>query len=216
MSAARALRPAGRLALALAGALAVNLALVAVGPLLVREPADRPLWDAQPVSVLMPPVEEPPPPEEEPQPPEPEPPPEMDIMRLEPQAPQTPAPELERPRLDFEINPRLTGGLRVAAPGPARFELGQVDRGPLITSRVQPPYPYRARRRGIEGAVTVRFLVDRQGEVQNLTIVDSRPPGEFDRVVLETVPRWRFRPGVKDGERVETWVETTIRFRLEG
>jgi protein TonB len=91
-----------------------------------------------------------------------------------------------------------------------------VDRAPVVTSRVPPTYPYRARRRGIEGAVTVRFLVDRRGEVQGLTIVDSRPPGVFDQAVRDTVTRWRFRPGLKDGEAVETWVQTTIRFRLEG
>ena len=61
----------------------------------------------------------------------------------------------------------------------------------------------------------MRFLVDRQGGVRNLEVIKAKPAGVFEETVLKTVGRWRFAPGVKDGEPVETWVETIIRFKLE-
>ena len=107
----------------------------------------------------------------------------------------TPQPALETPRLNLELNPRLAVGVAVSAPKPQRFDLGQVDRAPLAKGQVPPPYPYLARRRGIEGAVTVRFLVDRHGEVHNLEVLSAKPSGIFEESVLKTVNRWRLRAG---------------------
>jgi protein TonB len=118
--------------------------------------------------------------------------------------------------LDLDLAPSLAGTLALAPPPPSRFTLGQVDQPPMVTAQIPPPYPFLARRRGIEGWVRVRFLVDRQGQVRELTIVKAQPPGVFEDTVRRTLPRWRFRPGVKDGRPVDTWVETVIRFKLEG
>ncbi len=199
--------------LAVGGAVCINLIVFGSMSLLSREPATRSRLDTYSVRVFMPPPA-PPPEEEEPPPPE-KPPPQPETTRLEVQPLKAPPLELERPQLDYEFNPRLSVGLALPAPGPVRYELGQVDHAPLIASQLPPPYPYLARRRGIEGSVSVRFLVDEKGRVQHLQITRAQPPGVFEETVLRTVPRWRFRPGRKDGEAVATWVETTIRFRLE-
>ena len=95
-----------------------------------------------------------------------------------------------------------------------RFGLNEVDQKPISLAALKPHYPHRARRRGIEGYVTVHFLVDRDGKARELTIVDAKPEGVFDQAVRKTVPRWRFRPGKKAGQPVDTWVEMTIRFEL--
>lgn len=198
--------------LALAGAVCVNLIIFGSISLLSRElePRDGSIY--HPVRVFMPlPT---PPQEEEPPPPE-KPPPKTELTQMKMKPLKAPPVELERPQLDYEINPRLGLGLALPAPGPARYELGQVDRAPMVASQLPPPYPYSARRRGIEGAVQVRFLVDEQGQVQHLEIMNARPSGVFEESVLRSVPRWRFRPGRKDGRAVATWVETTIKFELK-
>jgi protein TonB len=92
--------------------------------------------------------------------------------------------------------------------------VGEIDEQPVGIATIKPVYPFHARRRGTEGYVTVQFLVDRAGEVQELSIVEAKPSGVFERSVRKTVPRWRFRPGKKDGRAVETWVRMTIRFEL--
>lgn len=125
--------------------------------------------------------------------------------------------------LPFEINPRLPAG-------PATLELPPLDHmpgmqdafglsdldGPLIPlGRIPPVYPMAAKRRGIEGWVKVRFVVNEQGTVETITIVDAKPPGMFDHNVRQCVSKWRFKPGTVEGLPVKAWVETTIRFELE-
>lgn len=175
--------------------------------------------------------EPPPEPEIEPEPPEFEP-PEIE-MEIEP--PQTtysgtsPAYSSDV-RLPSLSDLKLKGGAdasrlsRSAKPplpampqhGPprTRFNSDEVDQQPRGVATMQPVYPYRAKRLNIEGAVRVRFLVNRSGNTDLISILNSQPSGEFDKSVKTTVKRWRFKPAIKDGKPVETWVETTIEFRL--
>ena len=105
---------------------------------------------------------------------------------------------------------------RVARPvNKIRFDMGEVDKKPSGISTIQPAYPLRARRRGIEGRVTIKFLVDREGNVHDLAIIDARPANIFEKTIRNTVPKWRFKPAIKDGKKVETWVQTTVKFQLE-
>ncbi|BEQ16693.1 energy transducer TonB [Desulfoferula mesophila] len=201
--------------LALAGAVLLNLVIFGSASWLLKKDLTRPDLEAFSVNAFLP-LPPPPPPEREEEPPPPPPPPKVIKMQPVQAAPTaTPQPALETPQINLELNPRLAVGVAVPAPRPQRYNLGQVDRAPLAKGQVPPPYPYLARRRGIEGAVTVRFLVDRQGGVRNLEVIKAKPAGIFEESVLKTVGRWRFAPGVKDGEPVDTWVETTIRFKLE-
>ena len=106
-------------------------------------------------------------------------------------------------------------------PGPPKaiatktvFGMDEVDQKPAGIGVLKPPYPFSARRKGIEGYVTVKFLVDKTGKAREVKILDAKPPGIFDRAVHKTVPRWRFKPGKKGGRPVDTWVKITIRFEL--
>lgn len=97
-----------------------------------------------------------------------------------------------------------------------RFNMNEVDRVPTRISNKPPHYPYRARRMSIEGYVKVRFLVDCSGAIHDLTIIEARPEGVFEPEVMKTLPRWKFKPARKDGRTVETWMKTTIEFKLTG
>jgi protein TonB len=125
--------------------------------------------------------------------------------------------------LPFEINPRLPSGpssldlppLDFMSGVQEAFGLGELD-GPLISlGRIPPVYPMAAKRRGIEGWVKVKFVVNEQGGVEGITILDAKPPGIFDQSVTRCVSRWRFKPGTVEGQPVKAWVKTTIRFELE-
>jgi protein TonB len=100
------------------------------------------------------------------------------------------------------------------SPTAGPFYSGQVDRVPEATERPRPAYPRGARRRGVQGWVKVRFMVDSRGLPGQVQVVESSPSGVFDDSVLETLPRWRFVPGLKDGRTVDTWVVTSVRFEL--
>ena len=129
--------------------------------------------------------------------------------------------------LPFEINrklPPISGALPVApmqmvslgAPDlNASYGIGEIDHPLTPLVRVPPMYPMRARRRGIEGWVRVRFIVNEEGRVGDISVIESRPKNIFDRPVIRCVSAWRFTPGTVEGVPVNTWVETTIRFDLE-
>lgn len=135
---------------------------------------------------------------------------------------------ITRLKLPFEINPRLPSGpttleLPVMDAGPISvdlgpgniFSVGQLDAPLTILARIPPLYPLRAKRRGIEGWVKVKFLVDETGNVSEIKIIDARPSGIFEKSVERCVSGWRFKPGTVGGMPVKTTVETTIRFELE-
>jgi outer membrane biosynthesis protein TonB len=46
------------------------------------------------------------------------------------------------------------------------YGIGEVDSKPGILGQALPPYPHRARRRGVEGWVKVRFLITAEGRVR--------------------------------------------------
>ena len=129
--------------------------------------------------------------------------------------------------LPFEINrklPPISGTLPVApmqtvslgAPGlKASYGMGEIDHPLTPLAQVPPIYPMRARRRGIEGWVKVRFIVDEEGLVKDIRVVESHPRKIFDAPVIRCVSGWRFTPGTVGGVPVKTRVVTTVRFDLE-
>lgn len=81
--------------------------------------------------------------------------------------------------------------------------------------QVAPQYPRRAAERGLEGYVTLEFVVTRQGTVRDPVVIESSS-AIFDRAALDAVMRFRYRPRVIDGEPVEVpGVRFRITFELE-
>ncbi len=130
----------------------------------------------------------------------------------------TPRPRLNiaPPPLELGMSSRITTGLALSALDGAfhGYEIGDVDVAPRLFRKVDPVYPFSARRRQITGKVTVRFLVNTEGRVQDISIQESIPPGVFDQAVLQAVKKWRFKPGILEGEAVSTWVVLPLEFDL--
>lgn len=134
------------------------------------------------------------------------------------------APKLALP---FEINPRLPSGpATLDFPDIDLSALGSPDRGAPFSAahldsplraivRIPPIYPMGAKRRGVEGWVKVRFVVDTEGKVGSIDIIAADPAGVFEQSVRRCVSGWKFSPGTIEGMLVHAWVETVIRFKLE-
>ena len=82
------------------------------------------------------------------------------------------------------------------------------------TRYVAPEYPDRALSDRIGGSVTVEYVVDKKGYVKNVKVLESSPPGVFDRAATESIRRWRYRAAKFKGQPVEVPVRTRIRFEL--
>ena len=76
--------------------------------------------------------------------------------------------------------------------------------GPAVPLFVmQPRYPVFEDGTRPTGWALVEFTVTTDGRVLKPDIVESKPGELFDRVTLDVTPKWRFRPKVVDGQRVD-------------
>ena len=79
-----------------------------------------------------------------------------------------------------------------------------------------PIYPAQAKAAGIQGDVTVRYNIAKDGRVIHARVDNSQPEGVFDKAALAAVRSWRYNPKLIDGQAQQTNnVLSTIRFRLD-
>jgi protein TonB len=75
-------------------------------------------------------------------------------------------------------------------------------------------YPQEARRAGAEGRVVVDVLIDAQGVVKGVTLVQGSRP-EFDKLVLERLKVSRFRPAMDpEGNAIACRLRLPVAFEL--
>jgi TonB family protein len=84
---------------------------------------------------------------------------------------------------------------------------------PRWLRRVPPVYPLALRRSGLRGNVTVEFVVNIEGRVQDPVIVSSLNPA-FNEPAIEAVRKWTFEPGRSDGVPMNTKLRQSIEFAL--
>ncbi len=100
-------------------------------------------------------------------------------------------------------------------PAPAIFAVNQLDRAPRPTLQLAPVYPYRAKARNIEGFVELAFVLSTEGKVTEVRVVDAEPGELFVQAARRAVQRWRFEPGIRDGQPVPVQVQVKLRFELK-
>jgi len=93
------------------------------------------------------------------------------------------------------------------------FNLADLDQQPIPRSQSKPVYPFEMRRAGVTGEVTVGFIVNVNGEVQDAYSVRSSQR-EFEAAAIQAVLKWRFRPGKKGGKAVNTRMQVPIVFSI--
>lgn len=142
-------------------------------------------------------------------------PPAMPKMQIQP-APSLTDSQLDItvPDIEMEMNLDLAPSLNnLAAPTPVMT----FDSNPTVMSQVPPRYPQRALRRKQEGHVVVEFIVTTAGTVKpgSITIIESTPQGVFDKAVLRSIQRWRFKSRVVDGQAQAYKARQKLEFKLE-
>jgi protein TonB len=93
------------------------------------------------------------------------------------------------------------------------FDVSELEKRPEAVSQVPPAYPAELRKAKVEGTVTLVFVLSEEGRVQEPRVENSSRP-EFERPALEAIRKWRFRPGMKDGQAVRTYIRIPMRFRV--
>jgi protein TonB len=95
------------------------------------------------------------------------------------------------------------------------FEIFAVSEAPQATNRadVQLEYPETARRAGIEGTVTIRALVGKDGKVEEAAVIAG--PEELHEAALDAAMNFVFTPAKQNDVPVKCWVQIPIKFELE-
>lgn len=159
-------------------------------------------------------------PKKPPPPKEPPPPPETPAPQTD--KPQPPKPQLDVPQIDVPMN--ITGGPYLGdfakapkaapAPAPAPVQGPIIDNEVVPLVRIPPQYPRVAARRGIEGVVTVQFIITKDGTVRDAKVIKAEPSNVFNDEAIEAVLKWKFKPKLVEGQPVERQATQEIEFKL--
>lgn len=77
-------------------------------------------------------------------------------------------------------------------------------RNNVATHRVQPDSPIKALDRRKEGMVALSFMIEADGSVGDVEVVDTVAGYMFQRPSLSAMRQWEFEPRVRDGKRVRS------------
>ncbi|NBV78615.1 MAG: energy transducer TonB [Verrucomicrobia bacterium] len=86
---------------------------------------------------------------------------------------------------------------------------------PQFRVRVEPTYPERARRAGVEGRVTVRLHISAAGEVVAADVATSSGSASLDAAALLAAQASRFTPARAEAGAVPSDATATYRFELK-
>jgi protein TonB len=134
-------------------------------------------------------------------------------------------PRLFLPLLALAVAGALRGAEGAAVPAPIPdselprltrepvYSLKDLEEEPTVTYRLPAAYPGTLRMQRVEGSVVVAFTVTARGVVQDPHVLSSTHEG-FEQAALDSVKRWKFKPGQKDGKAVAAKVQVSIAFSL--
>jgi len=133
-----------------------------------------------------------------------------------PDIPPPPQPQVEAPVI--QSSPVPPPEAYVIAPPPPVIAPPAPPPKPAIQqaavtcpNQEKPTFPRDAMRRGVErGEVAATLSIDENGNVTDVNITSSVPPGAFDRAVKETLGSWKC---VGQGEKIRA--RAIITFRME-
>lgn len=100
-----------------------------------------------------------------------------------------------------------------APPAPPRIELPSSNAAYL--QNPAPTYPAISKRMGEQGKVVLRVLIGTDGQPQKVELNKSSGYDRLDRQAQDTVMRWRFVPGKRNGVPETMWYLVPINFVLE-
>ncbi len=107
----------------------------------------------------------------------------------------------------------MIGGCSLLKSSPV-YDFDSVDVKPMLVEPVAAPkYPEIATRSDIEGMIRIKMLIGKNGAVEKVEFLKG--PGVFYATSVKATMHWKFKPAMKDGKPVRTWLEQSIRFRLK-
>ena len=98
-------------------------------------------------------------------------------------------------------------------PSDEPLDIMEIEYKPHPIRIVAPEYPEAARKSKLEGAVNLKVLVDKAGNVEKVEVISG--PEIFRTAAVAAARQFRFRPGRHEGERRKVWMIMPIHFTLK-
>jgi TonB family protein len=120
----------------------------------------------------------------------------------------------------FGADENSAGGSAGSGPGKGGGIVGSVYRpgngvsAPVVTFKTPPEYSQEAQNARLSGTVVLSVVVDPEGYARNIQVVEPLGMG-LDQKAIEAVQKWRFRPGYKDGQAVNVFMQVEVGFRVQ-
>ncbi len=89
-----------------------------------------------------------------------------------------------------------------------------VSKMPVLESEFRIPYPEEARKKAIEGPVVMDLLIDQNGRVRQVTLING-PGHGLNEAAVQAVENFKFHPANIDKQAVAVRIRYTYRFVLE-
>lgn len=140
-------------------------------------------------------------------PPPPPPPPKQ------PPKPEQPEPEQQISDSSFNFNmPSVSVAGAGGLTGPGAL-MRDGDATPIV--RIEPKFPTKAARDGIEGWVQLSFEINKIGGVENVQVINAQPKRVFDREARKALRKWKYKPKMVDGKpQHQTGLSVQLDFKL--
>ena len=101
----------------------------------------------------------------------------------------------------------------VTAPTLPVYRVGGDVTAPQLVRKVDPEYSEEARKAKKEGTVVLKLVVQRDGIVRDIKVIQSVGLG-LDERAIGAVKQWRFNPALKGGRPVDVAAMIEVTFRL--
>jgi TonB family protein len=108
----------------------------------------------------------------------------------------------------------LAGSMPAGAQGdPQVYKPGADVSAPKVVKDVKPAYPVDAMQTGVNGGVKLECVVQADGTVTDVHVVEPLYPSIDDEAV-KVLKQWTFSPGMKDGKPVPVQVQVEMTFNM--
>ena len=80
--------------------------------------------------------------------------------------------------------------------------------------RIEPKYPVKAARRGKGGSVKMSFIIDKQGFVTDIDILENQGHRDFKKAAKDALKQWRYAPKFESGQAISTDATVLLSFHI--
>jgi periplasmic protein TonB len=116
----------------------------------------------------------------------------------------------------------VIGGIISSAPSIAmipklepvkRIRISQGVTQGMVVKKVEPAYPKIALAARVTGAVLLKAVISKDGDIRELQVVSGHPM--LVPAALDAVKQWHYRPYLLNGEAVEVETNITVTFQIQ-